>query len=114
MTYQLTTGDTILRLADNASIPPDPANTDYQAYLAWCEDGNTPEPAPEPEPIPELTTEQKLEAAGLTVAELRELFGLAAPVEEETVLVRTRNEDGTYVADDPTTPENEAWIEPSA
>jgi hypothetical protein len=36
-----------------------------------------PEPAPEPEPAPVLTTEQKLEAAGLTVAELKELFGLA-------------------------------------
>jgi hypothetical protein len=34
--------------------------------------------------------------------------------EEETVLVRARNEDGTYMADDPTTPENEAWTEPSA
>ena len=31
---------------------------------------------PQPEPAPVLTTEQKLEAAGLTVAELRELFGL--------------------------------------
>jgi hypothetical protein len=74
--YQLTQGDTILRFADNAFIPPDPANTDYQAYLAWLDEGNTPEPAPEPEPIPELTTEQKLEAAGLTVAELKALFGL--------------------------------------
>ena len=33
----------------------------------------------QPEPVPALTTEQKLEAAGLTVAELRELFGLPAP-----------------------------------
>ena len=53
MTYQLTQGDTILRTADNAFIPPDPANTDYQAYLAWLEAGNTPEPAPEPEPVAE-------------------------------------------------------------
>jgi hypothetical protein len=37
------------------------------------------ESRPQPEPVPELTTEQKLEAAGLTVAELRELFGLPAP-----------------------------------
>jgi len=27
------------------SIPPDPANTDYQEYLQWLDDGNTPEEA---------------------------------------------------------------------
>jgi hypothetical protein len=76
MTYQLTTTDCILRLSDGAFIPPDPANTDYAAYLEWVAAGNMPEPAPIPEPPAPLTTEQKLEAAGLTVAELRELFGL--------------------------------------
>ena len=76
MTYQLTQGEMILRLADNAFIPPDPANTDYQAYLAWLEAGNTPEPAPEPEPVPELTPAEKLAASGLTVKELKELLGL--------------------------------------
>jgi len=77
MTYQLTTGTSILRLSDHAAIPPDPANTDYQAYLAWLEAGNTPEPAPEPEPVPELTPAEKLAASGLTVEELKELLGLS-------------------------------------
>jgi hypothetical protein len=41
----LGTSQCIKRLADNAFIPFDPANTDYQEYLKWLEAGNTPEPA---------------------------------------------------------------------
>jgi hypothetical protein len=37
----------IIRLADNAAIPTDPDNTDYQAYLKWLSEGNTPLPADE-------------------------------------------------------------------
>ena len=37
----------IRRLSDNAFIPFDPANTDYQAYLKWLDDGNEPLPADE-------------------------------------------------------------------
>ena len=79
--YKLTTNtqgevNGIFQIDGVGNIPLDPANTDYQQYLKWLEEGNTPlppDPIPEPEP---LTPQQKLEAAGLTIEELKELLGL--------------------------------------
>jgi hypothetical protein len=38
-------GQDIIRLSDTVYIPMNEGNTDYQAYLKWVEEGNTPEPA---------------------------------------------------------------------
>jgi hypothetical protein len=37
----------VIRLSDKAAIPINLDNTDYQAYLKWVSEGNTPEPAEE-------------------------------------------------------------------
>jgi len=57
--YKLTNSTSITRLSDGASIPDDPANKDYAAYLLWLSEGNTPTEA---DPIP-APTYQELRAA---------------------------------------------------
>ena len=44
-TLENQTPQLVKRIADNCFIPFDPNNTDYQAYLKWLAEGNTPEPA---------------------------------------------------------------------
>lgn len=55
--YKLTQSDTVIRLSDNAFIPYDLYNVDYQAYLYWINDGNTPEEA-DSLPKPYITMRQ--------------------------------------------------------
>jgi hypothetical protein len=45
--FQQTKPSSVIRTTDGAAIPFDPANTDYQAYLKWLAEGNTPLPADE-------------------------------------------------------------------
>ena len=69
--YKLTDTTSIIRLADGASIPNDPANNDYAAYLEWVEDGNTPDPYVAP-----TQTYKELRSAEYNLKSTGEQFGM--------------------------------------
>jgi hypothetical protein len=76
-----------------------------KTFVKW--DGETPPPS-----VQALTTVE----GPYTYTEILDILSTpewSAPMPvEEPVLVRARNEDGTFIADDPATPDvNEAWEE---
>jgi hypothetical protein len=46
--YKIENQYCVCRLSDNACIPLVYGNTDYEEYLKWLAEGNTPLPADEP------------------------------------------------------------------
>jgi hypothetical protein len=57
--YLLTASESVIRTADSASIPNDPANRDWVEYQKWLADGGVPDPYVPPEPVaPTPTSEQ--------------------------------------------------------
>jgi hypothetical protein len=70
--YKLTDNTTIIRLADNASIFADSANSDYAEYLLWVEEGNTTEAAD----VPPDPTYKELRAAEYNLKTMGEKFGM--------------------------------------
>lgn len=58
--YQFTQTDIVVRLADMASIPNDPANMDRAEFEAWIATGNVPEPyVPPPPPVPTAISDRQ-------------------------------------------------------
>ena len=75
-TYKIINDQIVLRIEDQTFITRVDGNPLHTEYLKWLEEGNEPlppDPIPEPEP---LTAQQKLEAAGLSIEELKGLLGL--------------------------------------
>lgn len=66
--YQLLNDTTtVLRTADGAYIPDDPANIDRQTYDQWLADGGVPDPAP---PLPDPPPPQPVELPAHPVDEM--------------------------------------------
>ncbi len=74
--YKLTRYSTIIRIADGAFIPTDPANTDYANYLTWLAEGNTPETADVPSAT-EATEAKKQAVRATREVVLNRLTGIA-------------------------------------
>jgi hypothetical protein len=66
----------VVRIADNAAIPPDPANRDWACYQAWLTAGNTPLPAPVPPPQTTISANQFF--GRFTAAEKQAIWSAAA------------------------------------
>lgn len=59
--YQIINDRAIRRLRDGAYIPAVEGNSDYEYYLTWLSEGNTPEPADEVAVVNPVTTAARLQ-----------------------------------------------------
>jgi hypothetical protein len=66
--YRLTDSDVVIRTADGASIPNDPANRDRAEYDAWYAAGGVPDPYVPPPPVPPVVDANTRIDAGVAAA----------------------------------------------
>ena len=74
--YKLTNSTGVIRTSDDALVPADADNADWQKYQQWLAAGNTPLPAdvpPEPQPIP--APQQITRAQGKAALIMQGLWG---------------------------------------
>lgn len=77
--------DRILRVADGALVPPDPANADYAHFQAWAAEGNTPDPAdPAPVVVPASVPRWRARAALRTAGLLEDVEAAVAAADIAT------------------------------
>jgi hypothetical protein len=103
MTYTLTATTAIIRDADQACIPDDPRNTDYQAYLAWVAAGNTPTPYVAPVVDQVSINEAAIQAALDAMAQTRQYDTL------DTAVARYASSSPVLPATDPHYAQSEIW-----
>jgi hypothetical protein len=95
--YQLTATDAVIRTADNATIPADPANRDWQEYQNWLAAGGVPDPYVKP---PKITVENTSDfIARFTNQEYAKLGNVIVTDAQATKVGLSKNWDIVVLAD---------------
>jgi len=91
--YRLTQSpNTVQRLSDNAFIPFDGGNMDYQAYLEWLNAGNQPEPyVPPPPQIPTQVTAYQAKMALLNANLYQTVESLVISSQDQALKIAWNN-----------------------
>lgn len=98
--YKIIDNTCIKRLSDNNFIPLNDLNSDYQQYLKWIEEGNTPEPA-DPLPPPVYTCSPWQIRKALINLDLRQQVEDAVTTSTDQVLKDGWNFATEFRSDDP-------------
>jgi hypothetical protein len=95
--YQLTATDAVIRTADGACIPADPANRDWIEYQDWLAAGGVPDPYVKP---PKITVENTSDfIARFTNQEYAKLGNVLVTDAQATKVGLSKNWDIVVLAD---------------